>query len=508
MPRQARQRRLEVRIKKYLAPAWIPRSVRLFLALLILTALVSLPVLFLRTHAAASVKPTFAGDRPPPASISNPTVLPDPAPMLKILDENGQTQTCPFWPPVPTMQEDNLDPTTCGQVPSLLSEEWVLTLCYKLGTCRAAGYWLIERLDKRWCKGLPSGLLVADALNATDVNTFSLSVSYEGPQMYRMRPSYHMGNCVFKVLVDLQSPGNFTANIVIYTYANASKTREASATLVGQYLVRNHSVAVCPGCRPLNPADMRPLPVCPRANTNEGEYLKVNKAVSYVWTPYSCRYDQLFQSHTNDTCLSNPRTIHFLGDTPMCDLYNDLRFRLAGKPQPLYDTRLEDIPFTSTLSNLTLYYTHDPFLYLLAGNITAALHLLRDADTLVVGLGAAPRAEEWDPVMADAYFAHLVGMLVRLRERRGAHGLRVVWVGPMLRPGNEKWDAWGQHVWMKRVGRGMRALLWKKGMWDIYVDAPRLTEAWMAESVKEYRALPARAAIVDETLHKLNLCNV
>ncbi|KAJ3227936.1 hypothetical protein HDU81_006387 [Chytriomyces hyalinus] len=342
--------------------------------------------------------------------------------------------------------------------------------------------------------------------------------------------------------------------------------------LINSKVVSKFSLPVCTECPQFDARELEMdtvSPVCDRSNVIPGGFIRLGDHLSerqqyklknnkhpYIWIPFGCHLDQTFELHANDSCFSKKnQSIWFLGDSHVREAYNLVRFRLEGSKiahlrriknapgrqlfftNPKYNTAnpnsmipAEDVaaPPESSTKHLKVSTYRDPFLKNIAAKVDTWMnHLSTTTDAIVLTVNHWPFAGknqtgQWTMSRYTTYVEDIFRVLDEVhaeRMRLGRPALNVIWLG-----------VFAGHVWKRndetlalrrsekdwrtptrlRVADKKAEEIARRRNYVRFVGGNSLTETWQQDSRDgtHFQGLPANEAIVDEILHKLNLCGV
>ncbi|TPX75976.1 hypothetical protein CcCBS67573_g02776 [Chytriomyces confervae] len=340
--------------------------------------------------------------------------------------------------------------------------------------------------------------------------------------------------------------------------------------LINSKLVSKFSLPVCTQCPQFDARELEMdsvSPVCDRNNAIPGGFIRLgdnlterqqykleNYKQPYIWIPYGCRLEQTFELHANDSCFSKRnQSVSFLGDSHVREAYNLVRFRLEGSkfahleriqnapgkqlffsnpkqnpsnPNSIISAEDLDVSPEPPTAHLTLSTYRDPFLTTITRKTNASMKdLSTTTDAIVLTLHHWPFAgkNQTGQWTMSRYTTHVNDIFKVLDEvhgervRLGRPPLNVVWLG-----------VFAAHVWTRndttlairtkekdwrtptrlRVADKKAEEIARRRSYVRFVGGNSLTETWQQDSRDgtHFQGLPANEAVVDEILHKLNLC--
>ncbi|KAI8617026.1 hypothetical protein BC830DRAFT_1115425 [Chytriomyces sp. MP71] len=453
---------------------------------------------------------------------------------------------CPTWT---TFNETRLAQWTARDESSSCNwnmsqaASWRVGLCLKDRGCGAQGYLLLERVDTYACdaslnKSFTSNTKL-DAYYRKMIGPDAFLTTFTGPQKYVPRDTIYRGECGYKIPFQLSNSGAFNVT-VIHTHTNFSAVDELHNFYppVVFDAVANFQLDVCGGCKEVMAAELlnatESLAVCDRGAPTQGGYVRIGSGPDvgnvleykrrvlkqkYAWIAFGCRYDQPFELHYNDTCLTHAnRTVLMMGDSHIRVTLNHLLNRIEGEQRDLVQSD-QPAPEKSVFQGLTLEHGWDPQLKRFADRLEITDHLMR-VDDLVLSLNHWPFAGlsnngHWTMGLYRATVEMLMETLEgvnNVRLEAGLARLNVVWLGVyssfVWRTGTrvEKKD-WRTPLRLKVAHEVALDVVQKRDFVKV-VDGWGLTAVWGQDSLDEnhFHRLPATEALVDEILHTLNIC--
>ncbi|KAJ3073604.1 hypothetical protein HDU99_001874 [Rhizoclosmatium hyalinum] len=246
--------------------------------------------------------------------------------------------------------EGNCHPVKIG------SQDFKVDMCQSELLC-GQGYFKIERLDKNICKKDMEKELSwnkqVERYFKEKIGPDAFHIQFEGPERAAFSMWSHLGNCVYKFPFRLINPGNYTVNIMhaYKSFDAVNELKEDWSKPLMANLITKYPMEVCPHCPVYTDAivqQMHHLPLCSRDEPTQGVFLRMtmeterekykfdNYKHPYIYAPLGCRFDQTFELHGNDTCMSN-FTTHLLinGDSQSRIVWDLLDARLAGHKESI-----------------------------------------------------------------------------------------------------------------------------------------------------------------------------
>ncbi|KAI8621258.1 hypothetical protein BC830DRAFT_1095439 [Chytriomyces sp. MP71] len=351
--------------------------IRVFAALLIAFLVVEL-VLILGYekslgHQAASklLKSQHATDCPDPAlqASTNPAYIVVNASSFPHLDDGLPVLKVPALAPAPVESPEEMNIVSCPKfeaydkraqtakefedyckpIPTN-SKDFKLNICQSPVLC-GQGYFKIERIDKKRCaKELAMDLswnINVERYLKEKVGPDAFYIQFDGPERAAFGMWTHLGDCVYKHPFRLINSGAYTVKIMhaFQSFDAINELKEDWSVPIMKNLIENYKLDICPHCPVLTAAivDAMDIPICSRYEPTQGIYLQMtmeterekykfdNYHYPYIYVPLGCRFDQRFELHGNDSCIS-ARKYHVLvnGDSQSRLVWDQLDLRLAG----------------------------------------------------------------------------------------------------------------------------------------------------------------------------------
>ncbi|KAG0344187.1 hypothetical protein BG004_004664 [Podila humilis] len=402
--------------------------------------------------------------------------------------------------------QDNGNTTTRGESPS----------------CHPGGYFKIRRLVQptldhqqdpakvtATCQLAPNTQLSQDPATNQYASSFlgpdTFRIVLLGPERLSLMQQQSLGNCTYAIPYMISRPGQFWVQKILHVYQNYDALDEivpgewnpkyvgvnildaSSSDQQGDPYYRFH---VCGHCIPIVAADDAvELPACPKAANmlakQYGIYMakttihSVRDAVGhpYEWVPARprCRLmpsQESFEAVDKDEdspelqsakakseqCLETTRTIYFVGDSHVRQLFSGVMQRLQGRPGPI-DRPIQDTDmYTILAGNIEARLDFDPELKTLAALVRYSLGsidhgedgdkdvealddpaLLEHFDTVVVGFGYEAGRSRWTTTQFLERSKTILTGLQKIHEERQLasggdakgrrHKLKVIWMG-------------------------------------------------------------------------------
>ncbi|KAI8610393.1 hypothetical protein BC830DRAFT_1172740 [Chytriomyces sp. MP71] len=344
-------------------------------------------------------------------------------------------------------------------------------------------------------------------------------LQFDGPARLVAAPSRFLPPCtyIFEVSVPLDGIYNLTLLHVATDFgAMVEVGQKADFVPRARVLVRSRDVFFVPPPRKVQLEEASKLRCDRLLGAEKGSFVKVWMGAKVSPEP--------FLMHRNDSCFdARVHSVLFAGDTRMKELYAWVARRLRGDPAyaPAESKSLHTFG-----SNLTMTWMQDDFL---RGIMSDPIATLDAHDKLVFGFGHAPflrAAEEghWKMNQIKTHLKNVLEVLTSYAADRHARGLplfQLVLTGPpafpLCAPATEETPACSE-IQSKVGWRSSDRLRTSTATWkalaserDVaFVDAFAATVPWILETSVEGTVVgsPGMQAVVDEVLHRINLCDV
>ncbi|ORY40738.1 hypothetical protein BCR33DRAFT_357837 [Rhizoclosmatium globosum] len=482
----------------------------------------------------------------------------------------------------------------CVPVESLLPNDFSIQLCTSKRFC-GQGYFVVSRIDKVRCdKDLDIDVSNHKLYNQYVKDEFGpdlFHVVFDGPERASTSMWRHLGNCEYKIPFRLTNPGVYSVQLIL-AYEQFRALNELTdvwpQTNLSQLIPSTFTLDVCSKhCTPFTSKmvhSMHPsLPLCSRTEPTQGVYLKITGETArelrymqgynhkYIYEPLGCRFDQLFETHANDTCFSHRNyAFQLMGDSQARGLWFGLDARLAGSNTPVLEkikwerafakyfnpadlekypalakaiaddserqgnsdefdkddirTKLNGVTMDYTApSHLEIFYNSDWIKSWDEKSGTRTEEYLAKYDALVMNSGHHPASGQWQgghyTVQRYVFMLEYVATyMAEVQSRRSSHGynpLEFVWMGTNAITLIN--DLTHRHVDWKDWRNNYRFRIWNEYSDEIFlrngfkvINSYEMTLPWAQDSPDQshMHTLPAMEAQADEVLHKLNLCNV
>ncbi|KAI8609117.1 hypothetical protein BC830DRAFT_870977 [Chytriomyces sp. MP71] len=284
--------------------------------------------------------------------------------------------------------------------------------------------------------------------------------------------------------------------------------------------------------------------LCSRTAANSGSFQRIashplprtlkksaHRMRPYAWTPH-CAYDQRFYNHENDTCFRQNRSVLFLGDSQARETYVLLRKRLAGDtmavPVATRNPRAKYVFGNEEEAHLEIAWMEDDFLDRLRD-----IEFLDAYDSVVVDVGHAclgiktEKGGLWKMAFFQQHIRNIFGSLSgynKQRSRRGLKAMQILFLGiqsigicedadPERCPKLGMYAGWRTPDRMRIANQVAREAHASNPtfMEEIqFLDGFDWTSPWILDAFDglSFVGTPGLSALVDEVLHRLNLCSM
>ncbi|KAK9722500.1 hypothetical protein K7432_002604 [Basidiobolus ranarum] len=444
------------------------------------------------------------------------------------VQESLITSNCPSLthPNLPALGEEE-----CEEVTSLDAKFRVFN-CKSLDMCQA-GYIKIQRINQEYCELAKN---IRYSQSPVHSQYFGLVdgpdtfyVNFTGAQKLAVSGWKFNSDCSYHYPYNFYNSGEITLNIV-HVYENFNGVNEVSQEwpqYLGNIIVQDHIDAICPQCPTLNigekgfgpgdsPVNM-PLSICSYDRPVEGAWIPTkDKALStsgYLWSPIGCRYPYKYKSVVERTCLKNSRSILFTGDSQIRVTFDSLWRRLEGQAERV-DALNRFLDRTKVVGNVTLYHHKDVFL---EDIVSRTAKELLQYDVIVFNFAQWPASGpknggHWTTEKYLSTLTNVTNFLIDIQNSRPKEKpLRLIWHGihafSSVNPYSKSRVDWRTNSRLKNWDVFSEALM--KAQKISAINSFHITYPMIDTSPDKahYFGTDAEEAIVDETLHKLDLCN-
>ncbi|KAI8615158.1 hypothetical protein BC830DRAFT_1168843 [Chytriomyces sp. MP71] len=466
--------------------------------------------------------------------------------------------------------------------------DFVVRLCQSALLC-GQGYFTIERTDKDRC----AREIAMDLSWNSNVQRYlkdhvgpdAFYLEFNGPERASFSMWSHLGNCTYKHPFRLINPGIYTVSVMhaYQSFDAVNELKEDWPVPIMDKLIEGFPLSICPECPVFTDAivSKMDLPLCSRYEPTQGIYLRMsleterekykfnNYFQPYIYVPLGCRFDQLFELHENDKCIT-ARTTHTLtnGDSQVRTMWDLLDLRLAGSNATFQVNHNLEFRETSYFSaeelksvNYTMHpdvtnrykqresdmHTEDPRFNMsrihnvyigtethMASHyntikewdnekgVSGADKFFGDYDAVLVNGGHWPASGNWAGghfsieryVDLIEYASNLVPVLNSRRHLFNKTTLNYVWQGVnafKIEPNPEDFAGRGKDWrvnYRLRIYSEFAERVWRRRGVKM-LNSFDITLPWAQYSPDRAHLywLPALDAQVDELLHKWNLCN-
>ncbi|KAK9693637.1 hypothetical protein K7432_013819 [Basidiobolus ranarum] len=407
---------------------------------------------------------------------------------------------------------------------------------FQISTCQSknscySGYVFIERIDENYCKQAkaieisknPSYTELFHTLDGPD----TFYVNFTGAEKYSIHEWTYDGNCAYKFPYQFSNAGEFFLDI-IHVYKDYDGVNEVSQRwppYLDSTLVTQHRIEICPGCLAIGSDSTYPeivseeIPECDRENPTSGSWLPADTNLAtnistsgYVWKPLGCRYPNRFRGVKDSKCFENPRSILFFGDSQIRVMYDNLWRRLEGYTERV-PTLNRFFDMKKKIGNVVLWHHKDVFLQ---DFVSRDDTFLMNYDTIVFNFAHWPASgtvfgghwttEEYMDALNNA-----TDFLTGVQNRRpNNRPLRLIWQGihafSMKNIYSKKRGDWRTISRLKNWNHLAEDLVRSKGIRAM--NSFEMTYSMLDTSPDNahYFGTDAEEAVVDEMIHKLDLC--
>ncbi|KAK9722501.1 hypothetical protein K7432_002605 [Basidiobolus ranarum] len=421
------------------------------------------------------------------------------------------------------------DESDCNII-SNTSTDFQISICQSRRNCHS-GYVLIERTDKKYCKEAndieispnPSYTELFHAFDGPD----TFYVNFTGVEKYSIYQWLYDENCAYKFPYQFSNAGEVSMEI-IHVYKDYDGVNEVSQSwppYLGTTLITGYKMEVCPGCLTIDSHGARfdtsskKIRECSREISTPGAWLAVNPHTSinistsgYVWTPLGCQYPNTFRGNRDNQCFRNKRSILFFGDSQIRVMYENLWRRLEGQTTRVHAiTKFFDMK--KEIGNITLWHHKDVFL---EDIVTRNDSYLMSFDTLVFNFAQWPASGpafggHWTTERFLNALNNITDFLIGVQNRRpNERPLHLIWQGihafSMKNIYSKKRNDWRTLSRLKNWNRLAENMVRSKGIKTM--NSFEITYSMLDTSPDNahYYGTDAEEAVVDEAIHKLDLC--
>ncbi|ORY01464.1 hypothetical protein K493DRAFT_298360 [Basidiobolus meristosporus CBS 931.73] len=409
------------------------------------------------------------------------------------------------------------------------STDFRISACQASDSCNS-GYILIERTDQGYCEKAKA---IAISNNPTFTEQFhtldgpdSFYVNFTGAEKYSIYQWSYEDGCKYKFPYQFSNAGTVFLNIlhVYKDYDGVNEVFQDWPPYLDSTLVSRHQMEICPGCPTLtsNGSVRENIPEtqeCDREGSTHGSWLPASANIAqnlstsgYLWEPSDCSYPDKFRGVDSSGCLENPRSILFFGDSQIRVMYDNLWRRLDGstarivKMEKFLDMRKE-------IGNVVLWHHKDVFLEDIVSRDDA---YLMKYDTIVFNFAQWPASGlvfggHWTTDRFLNVLDNATDFLVGVQSRRPKDKpLRLVWQGihafSMKNIYSKKRGDWRTINRLKNWNRLAENMARSKGIRTMNSFEITYSMLDVSPDNAHYFGTDVEEAVVDEVLHKLDLC--
>ncbi|ORY00848.1 hypothetical protein K493DRAFT_347649 [Basidiobolus meristosporus CBS 931.73] len=412
---------------------------------------------------------------------------------------------------------------SCQEIPSL-DEKFRVFNCKSPDTCMV-GYVEIQRVNKDYCEEAkkidysPSPVHQEYFGRIDGPDTFY--VNFTGAQKLAVSEWQFREDCSYRFPYTFHNSGAVQLSIThVYDgFRGVNEVSQEWPEYLGNVVVQDHEDTICPQCPATNTSGLQSnesTSICDDERPVRGAWVPwQDTALStsgYLWSPLGCVYTHKIKPIQERACLANPRSILFTGDSQIRVTYDNIWRRFDGQLGRI-NTLNRFLDRKKVIKNVTLYHHKDVFLEDIAGRTPAELLTY---DTIVFNFAQWPASGpnnggHWTTEKFLSRLTNVTDYLAGIRDSRPkGKPLRLIWHGihafsttnPYSKsridwrtnPRLKNWNVFAEDI-MK--GHGIRSIN------SFQITYPMIDTS---PDKAHYFGTDAEEAIVDETLHKLDLC--